>query len=90
MARARETRESREEVVEMFLARRSLSSLDGSVYTDGNTLCVDQQHIAFWHQDTIYLIHRDFPGSLVRDMKTMIRLGEHGHTVAETGGLDVQ
>ncbi len=90
MAGRMSVRESRRTVVGRFLTRRPLASLDGSVYTDGNTLCVDRQHIAFWHQDTIYLIHRDFPGSLVRDMKTMIRLGEHGHTVAETGGLDVQ
>ncbi|KKN80410.1 hypothetical protein LCGC14_0330030 [marine sediment metagenome] len=90
MARARETEESRRKAVEWFLARRSRASLDGSVYTDGNTLCVGRQHVAFWHQSVVYLVYMEFPGSLVRDIKTMIRLGEHGHTVAETGGLDVR
>ena len=90
MARSVAVRESRRKAVEWFLARRSRASLDGSVYTDGNTLCVDRQHIAFWHQSVVYLVYIEFPGALVKDMKTMIRLGEHGHTVAETGGLDVQ
>lgn len=85
MAQSKRTEESRRKAVEWFLARRSYASLDGSVYTDGSTLCVGQHHAAFWHQTTIYLVYLEFPDRLVQDMQTMIRLGEHGHTVAETG-----
>jgi hypothetical protein len=85
MIRSKETVESRRKAVEWFLARRSYASLDGSVYTDGSTLCVGQCHVAFWHQSTIYLVYLEFPDSLVKDIHAMIQLGKHGHTVAEMG-----
>ena len=75
--------ESRRTVVEWFLTRRSLASLDGSVYTDGNTLCAGYHHVAFWHQGTIYLVDTGCPEPLVKDVQAMVRLGKHGHKVAE-------
>jgi hypothetical protein len=88
MARSQDLWESRSKVVECFLLRRSHASSDGSVYTEGGTLCVGQHHVAFWHQGTIYLAHIEFPDSLVKEVQAAVRLGDHGHLVAETGVRD--
>ncbi len=72
-------------VVERFITRRTESSLDGSVYTTGEVLCVGSQHVAFWHQGTIYLVHVESPDTLVKEVQAMVRLGTHGHKVAEMG-----
>ncbi len=85
MARVRAVEESRNQVVECFLTRRSRASGDGSVYTEGSTLCVGHHHVAFWHQGTIYVVYLEYPDSLVKTIQAMIRLGNHGHKVAETG-----
>ena len=89
MARIKEVEESRDHVVEWFLTRRSLASLDGSVHTDGDTLCVGPGHVAFWHQGTIYLVTLVYPGSLAKYVQATIRLGTHGHKVVEGGVEDV-
>lgn len=78
----RNVRVSRDYVVEMFLDRRTYASMDGSVFTDGSVLCVGQQHVAFWHQATVYLMDLTEPSSLVRDVQAMIRL-DQSHSVAE-------
>lgn len=83
MARIREVEKSRRIVVEWFLTRRSLASMDGSVYTDGSTLCAGYHHVAFWHQGTIYLVDIGCPESLVKDVQAMVRLGNHDHKVVE-------
>lgn len=85
MGRIREVMGSRDKVVECFLTRRSKASLDGSVYTDGSTLCVGYLHVAFWHQGTIYVVYLEYPDSLAKNIQAMIRLGDHGHRVAEVG-----
>lgn len=76
---------SRDKVVECFLARRTHASLDGSFHTNGTTLCIESCHVAFWHRGTIYLVPIELPASRVKDIQAMIRLGTHGHTVAEVG-----
>lgn len=83
MARVRAVEESRRQVVECFLARRSRASVDGSVYTTGDTLCVGLYHVAFWHQGTVYLVDHESPHDSVKIVQAMIRLGNHGHRVAE-------
>lgn len=85
MARTNNVEESRNYVVECFLTRRSTASLDGSVHTDGDTLCVGVLHVAFWHLGTVYLVPCVYPGSLVKHIQAMVRLGDHGHQVAEMG-----
>ncbi len=76
---------SRDKVVECFLARRTHASLDGSFHTNGTTLCVWGGHVAFWHQGVVYLVPKELPTSQVKDVQATIRLGTHGHTVAEVG-----
>lgn len=88
MARVKAAEESRRQVVECFLTRRSRSSVDGSVYTDGNTLCVGHHHVAFWHQGIIYMVYLDYSDSLVKTIQAMVRLWSHGHKVAEMGVND--
>lgn len=83
MVRVQELEESRRLAVECFLARRTSASLDGSVYTDGNTLCVGPYHVAFWHQSLIFLVPQESPNSLVKDVQATVRLGIGGHTVVE-------
>lgn len=79
---------SRDEVVEWFYARRSRASRDGSVHTDGDTLCVGPQHVAFWHQSTVYIVGIEQPEPLVVDIQARIRLWGQGHKVAEVGVQD--
>jgi hypothetical protein len=83
MANRGEVLESRSQVVECFLTRRSRASLEGGVYTDGSTLCVVDQHVAFWHQGIIYLVELDSPGPISLWAQACIRVGNHGHLVAE-------
>jgi hypothetical protein len=83
MATKRELQQSRDRVVEWFHHRRSLASLDGSVHTDGDTLCVGPYHVAFWHQSTVYLVPLSDPNALVKDIQAMVRLGSNSHSVAE-------
>lgn len=85
MARVKVVEESREKVVECFLTRRSRASVDGSVYTTGDTLCVGPYHVAFWHQGTVYLVDQESPHDSIKIIQAMIRLGNHGHKVAEMG-----
>jgi hypothetical protein len=84
MGVSRDVRESRDQVVECFLTRRSMGSLDGSVYTSGDVLCVGPYHVAFWHQGTIYMVPLEEPlDDLVRTVRAGVRLGTHSHRVAE-------
>jgi len=83
MARVRAAEESRNQVVECFLTRRSRASVDGSVYTTGDILCVGPYHVAFWHQGTVCLVYLESPHDSVKIVQAMIRLGDHGHRVAE-------
>lgn len=85
MARVKELEESRRMVVECFLARRSRASVDGLVYTTGEVLCVEHSHVAFWHQWIIYLVYHESPHESVKIVQAMIRLGNHGFRVVETG-----
>lgn len=80
--------ESRKQVVECFLSRRSSASLDGSVHTNGDTLCVENRHLAFWHQGVVFLMPIESPDSLVREVQTMVQLGKGGHRVVEIGEKD--
>jgi hypothetical protein len=68
--------DSRSRVVELFLSRRSGASQDGSVHTDGDTLCVGQHHVAFWHQSTIYLVRREPPDSCVKAIQGMVQMSQ--------------
>lgn len=87
MGRAGDTRESRNQVVECFLTRRTKASLDGLVHTNGDTLCVGLRHVAFWHQGIIYMIPLVTPSAedLEHLVQAILRLGTHGHIVAEVG-----
>ena len=84
MGVSREVQDSRDQVVECFLTRRSKGSLDGSVYTSGDVLCVGPYHIAFWHQGTIYMVPLEGPlDDLVKTVQAGVRLNTHSHRVAE-------
>ena len=85
MARVKEVEESRYQVVECFLTRRSKASVDGSVYTTGDTLCVGRYHVAFWHLGTVYLVECGSPYDLIKTIQAMVRLGNHGHKVVGEG-----
>ncbi len=74
--RNKNTWDSRSRVVELFLSRRSSASSDGSVHTDGDTLCVGQHHVAFWHQATICMVKRESPDSLVRAIQGMVQMSQ--------------
>lgn len=72
--------DSRARIVELFLSRRSGASQDGSVHTDGSALCVGPQHVAFWHQGTIYLVSMESPDSCERAIQGMVQMS-HGYKV---------
>ena len=63
-------------IVRLFLSRRSGASQDGFVHTDGDTLCVGQHHVAFWHQSTIYMVRREAPDSCVRAIQGMVQMSQ--------------
>ncbi|KKL87894.1 hypothetical protein LCGC14_1930200 [marine sediment metagenome] len=72
--------DSRRRVVELFLSGRSGASRDGSVHTNGSTLCVGPCHVAFWHQSTIYLVSLESPNSCVRAIQGMAQMS-HSYKV---------
>jgi hypothetical protein len=84
MGVSREVQESRSKVVDHFIARRSMGSLDGSVHTSGDVLCVGPYHVAFWHQGMVYLAPLEMPlDDLVQTVQAKVRLGNYSHKVAE-------
>ncbi len=83
MASVTKVEASRHQVVECFITRRTRASVDGSVHTTGNTLCVGPYHVAFWHQGTIYLVEHESPSDVVKTIQAMVKLWGHGHKVAE-------
>lgn len=84
MGVSREIQESRSKVVDCFLTRRSMGSLDGSVYTSGDVLCVGPYHVAFWHQGVIYIAPLERPlDDLVQTVQAKVRLENYSHRVAE-------
>ncbi|KKK55016.1 hypothetical protein LCGC14_3078820 [marine sediment metagenome] len=84
MGVSREVQDSRSTVVDCFLTRRSRGSLDGSVHTSGDVLCVGPYHVAFWHQGMIYITPLEGPlDDLVKTVQAKVRLENHGHRVAE-------
>ena len=85
MVRVKVVEESRDQVVECFLTRRSWASLDGSVHTTGDILCVGRYHVAFWHLGVLYLVGQESPDELVKTIQAMVRLGQHGHKVVGEG-----